>query len=82
MGRKFLHSLRALVLQPTGCHKPPTDFTAGLTENHDLVAVRVKLGPKQTSISTFWKRCVGSEAFLYLQSHFIPEITLRVAFYR
>lgn len=53
MRRKFLHRLSTLVLQPAGV----TDLTVGLMGNHDPVAVRVKLGPKETSVFTFLK-CV------------------------
>lgn len=63
-------------------HRPPTDLPAGLIGNHDTTAVRVKLGPKETSIFTFSRGCGGSKAFSYLLSHFIPKTTQEVAFYR
>ena len=49
MRRKLLHSRRTMVLQPVRVG----DLTVGLTGSHDTGAVRVKLGPKETSVFTF-----------------------------
>lgn len=46
MKRKFLHSLKMLILQPAGV----ADLTAGLIGDRDTV---VKLWPKETSVITF-----------------------------